>query len=266
MRASARSCRRGACTGRRRDCGRRASGAGRRGRSGSARGQRVGCGTPEHLGGRLAHRRRTPGGRCPVPPGATQHPGLDDEAGDLGRGSARTGPDHRYETILYGGPTTRRNGRALTGPLYLRRGGDPVLSTPAYSAAHLDGIGGHLPRLARHLSGIRIRSVRGPIVADGTVFDRRRTGPKWRARTTGSSPPRCRGSPPTRATPATGSPANRWRPSARRAPERERRSGRRVSATAVGSSWVAPPKARGICLTRRWDGHPLPRFAESSGS
>lgn len=56
-----------------------------------------------------------------------------------------------------------------------------MLSTPAYSAAHLDGIDGHLPRLARHLSGIRIRSVHGPIVADGTVFDRRRTGPKWRA-------------------------------------------------------------------------------------
>ncbi len=90
------------------------------------------------------------------------------------------GPRHRYETVLYGGPTTRRNGRVLTGPLYLRGSGDPVLSTRAYANAHLDGLGGHLPRLARHLRSVGIRQVRGPIVADGTIFDLRRTGPKWR--------------------------------------------------------------------------------------
>ena len=45
---------------------------------------------------------------------------------------------------------------------------------------HLDGVGGHLPRIARNLSAVGIRAVRGPIVADGTVFDRRRTGLKWR--------------------------------------------------------------------------------------
>lgn len=91
------------------------------------------------------------------------------------------GPDHRFTTRLLAGPGTRRAGRTLHGPLYLRGAGDPLLSTRAYAARHLAGRGTALARLAVPLRRSGVRLVRGPIVADEGLFDRRRRGPGWPA-------------------------------------------------------------------------------------
>ncbi len=90
------------------------------------------------------------------------------------------GPGHRFTTSVYAGPATIRRGGAVIGPVYLRGGGDPVLSTTAYARANFDGRGARLDDLGRALRRAGVRRIDGPIVADGGVFDSRRTGPRWR--------------------------------------------------------------------------------------
>jgi serine-type D-Ala-D-Ala carboxypeptidase/endopeptidase (penicillin-binding protein 4) len=99
------------------------------------------------------------------------------------------GPDFRFETRLYAGPHTRRHGRVLVGPVYLKGYGDPSLSTPAFARVALGGRGGNLGQLAGALHRQGIRLVRGPIVADESFFDSQRTGPLWKASYTGECPP-----------------------------------------------------------------------------
>lgn len=90
------------------------------------------------------------------------------------------GPGHRFTTSVHAGPATIRRGGTVTGPVYLRGGGDPVLSTTAYARANFDGRGARLDDLGRALKRAGVRRIDGPIVADGGVFDARRTGPRWR--------------------------------------------------------------------------------------
>ena len=89
------------------------------------------------------------------------------------------GEDFRFSTRLYTTAGARLSGGVLRGPLYLQGGGDPLLSTRAYATRHLGGRGANLPRLVRPLKRRGIRTVRGPIVADESVFDRRRIGRHW---------------------------------------------------------------------------------------
>lgn len=89
------------------------------------------------------------------------------------------GPTHRFTTRLMAGPATRRHGRTLRGPLYLQGGGDPLLATRSYAADWLPAGATALADLVAPLRRRGVRLVRGPIVADETLFDARRLGPGW---------------------------------------------------------------------------------------
>lgn len=99
------------------------------------------------------------------------------------------GPDFRFTTRLYASADAVQQGSVLTGTLYLRGGGDPLLSTIPYSRRYLDGRGGTLGDLTGALARDRVRTVKGAIVADGTVFDSRRTGLQWRSYYSAYAPP-----------------------------------------------------------------------------
>ena len=89
------------------------------------------------------------------------------------------GPSFRFQTHLSAPTTSVQRGRVLTGPVFLRGSGDPVLATRAYGNRYLPGRATRLAALARPLRARGIRLVRGPIVADERLFDSRRTGPGW---------------------------------------------------------------------------------------
>ncbi len=99
------------------------------------------------------------------------------------------GPDFRFTTRLMMSPSATRRGPVLRGTLYLRGGGDPLLSTRIYAGRYLAGRGGHLGDLAAALRRTGVREVRGPIVADASVFDARRTGLQWRSYYSAYAPP-----------------------------------------------------------------------------
>jgi D-alanyl-D-alanine carboxypeptidase/D-alanyl-D-alanine-endopeptidase (penicillin-binding protein 4) len=99
------------------------------------------------------------------------------------------GPDFRFPTRIYTSAGARLEGGTLRGPLYMQGGGDPVLATGAYARAELGGRATLLATLARPLKKRGIRRVAGPIVADESIFDRRRTGRGWLAYYTLYSPP-----------------------------------------------------------------------------
>ena len=67
----------------------------------------------------------------------------------------------------------------LKGRVYLRGAGDPVLSTRSYGSAYLRGRATPAHGLGTGLKATGIRLVRGPIVADESLFDRKRLGPGW---------------------------------------------------------------------------------------
>ena len=91
------------------------------------------------------------------------------------------GTEFRFETRLATVPAAGApgGGRVLRGPLYLKGFGDPVLATGAFARRYLGGRAATLTDLARQLNADGVREVRGPIVADDTFFDRRRTGNGW---------------------------------------------------------------------------------------
>ncbi len=89
------------------------------------------------------------------------------------------GPGFRFQTHLYAPTTSVQRGRVLTGPVYLRGSGDPVLATRAYGNRYLPGRATRLATLARQVHARGIRVVRGAIVADERLFDSRRLGPGW---------------------------------------------------------------------------------------
>jgi serine-type D-Ala-D-Ala carboxypeptidase/endopeptidase (penicillin-binding protein 4) len=89
------------------------------------------------------------------------------------------GPTFRFQTHLYAPTTSVQRGKVLTGPVFLRGSGDPVLATRAYGNRYLPGRATRLSALARPLHAKGIRLVRGPIVADEHLFDSRRMGPGW---------------------------------------------------------------------------------------
>lgn len=99
------------------------------------------------------------------------------------------GPSHRFETRLYGGANTVLEGKVLRGPVYVVGGGDPMLATPDYSRAALEGRGSRIADLVRPLRTQGVRLVRGPVVADETLFDGLRTGPQWKPDYVSECPP-----------------------------------------------------------------------------
>lgn len=99
------------------------------------------------------------------------------------------GPEFRFETRLYAGVKAFRRGRVLHGPIYILGSGDPVLATADYSRTFLSGRGSSLGKLVRPLRDEGIRLVRGPVVADESLFDEERTGPRWRTSYTSECSP-----------------------------------------------------------------------------
>jgi D-alanyl-D-alanine carboxypeptidase/D-alanyl-D-alanine-endopeptidase (penicillin-binding protein 4) len=91
------------------------------------------------------------------------------------------GPRHRFQTTVLAAPDAERRGSTLRGRVYLRGGGDPVLSTTGFARANFNGLGANLDDLARKLRKRGIRRISGPIVGDGTAFDAKRVGPRWRS-------------------------------------------------------------------------------------
>jgi D-alanyl-D-alanine carboxypeptidase/D-alanyl-D-alanine-endopeptidase (penicillin-binding protein 4) len=89
------------------------------------------------------------------------------------------GPRHRFTTSLLADPSAVRTGKVLRGALYLRGSGDPVLSTRSYGSAWLRGRATPLTPLGTGMRAAGIRLVRGSIVADEGLFDRKRLGPGW---------------------------------------------------------------------------------------
>jgi len=99
------------------------------------------------------------------------------------------GSDFRFSTRVYTNTGASLRGGVLRGPVYLQGSGDPLLATGRYSKTHLGGRGTTVVKLARPLRRHGIRRIKGPIVADETVFDRRRTGLRWLSHYTLYSPP-----------------------------------------------------------------------------
>lgn len=99
------------------------------------------------------------------------------------------GPDFRFETRLYAGANAFRRGRVLNGPIYILGSGDPVLATADYSRTYLGGRGSSLAKLVKPLQADGIRLVKGPVVADESLFDEQRTGPLWKASYTSECSP-----------------------------------------------------------------------------
>ncbi len=89
------------------------------------------------------------------------------------------GPGYRFRTTLFAAPTAVRTGKVLRGAVYLRGAGDPVLATRYYGAAYLRGRATPLSAIGTGLKARGVRLVRGAIVADESLFDRRRLGPGW---------------------------------------------------------------------------------------
>ena len=91
-------------------------------------------------------------------------------------------PNFRFETRVYAGVNATQTGAVLSGPIYLKGFGDPTLSTPQYARRYLHGYGGNLGKLATPLRAAGVRTIRGPLVVDETIFDTIRRGPTWPAR------------------------------------------------------------------------------------
>lgn len=92
------------------------------------------------------------------------------------------GPEFRFETRVYAAASATQDGGTLTGPVYLKGYGDPLLATPAYARKHLKGYGGNIVKLANQLRRQGITKIAGPIVVDETFLDPMRRGPTWPAR------------------------------------------------------------------------------------
>jgi serine-type D-Ala-D-Ala carboxypeptidase/endopeptidase (penicillin-binding protein 4) len=96
------------------------------------------------------------------------------------------GPDFHFTTTAQ--TSARASGGVLMGPLYLVGGGDPLLSTPDFSAWQE----GHRPEflppaphtdltaLARAINAAGIAHVTGPIVGDASFFDAESVNPSWK--------------------------------------------------------------------------------------
>jgi D-alanyl-D-alanine carboxypeptidase/D-alanyl-D-alanine-endopeptidase (penicillin-binding protein 4) len=86
---------------------------------------------------------------------------------------ARLGQRARIATRVVSDGALGEDG-VLRGSLYLKGGGDPALGTPAFYDRFLGGLGTDLFALKRQLRAAGLRSVRGRLYGDDTVFDRLR--------------------------------------------------------------------------------------------
>ena len=88
----------------------------------------------------------------------------------------RLGPETRIPTKVEATGSVEGRG-VLDGSLYLVGGGDPALGTPSFYDRLLGGLGTNLLALKGQIRAAGIRSVRGRLYADDTIFDRLRGVP-----------------------------------------------------------------------------------------
>ncbi len=89
------------------------------------------------------------------------------------------GPAFRFRTELFAAPDARLHNGTLTGKVYLKGAGDPLLATRAYSRDYLSGVSTPISQMAREARQLGIRRIVGPVIADEHLFDSRRTAPTW---------------------------------------------------------------------------------------
>lgn len=82
------------------------------------------------------------------------------------------GANHRFATRIYASGNLDRRG-VLHGNLYLKGAGDPALGSPAFYN-RFTGIGTNMFALANQVKRSGIKRVTGRLLADDTIFDRRR--------------------------------------------------------------------------------------------
>jgi D-alanyl-D-alanine carboxypeptidase/D-alanyl-D-alanine-endopeptidase (penicillin-binding protein 4) len=87
---------------------------------------------------------------------------------------ARFGPAATLTTSLQSASTVALG--TLTGPLYLRGGGDPTFGSAAFDAQAY-GMGATVEKLVAQLKATGVQRITGPIVADGSYFDDRQGTP-----------------------------------------------------------------------------------------
>jgi serine-type D-Ala-D-Ala carboxypeptidase/endopeptidase (penicillin-binding protein 4) len=92
------------------------------------------------------------------------------------------GDGFRFTTTLATTQRARVSGGTLRGPVFVLGSGDPLLATRAYAARYLPGRATPMLDLVRPVSGEGIRRIAGPIVADESLFDTMRSGPRWPGR------------------------------------------------------------------------------------
>jgi D-alanyl-D-alanine carboxypeptidase/D-alanyl-D-alanine-endopeptidase (penicillin-binding protein 4) len=94
------------------------------------------------------------------------------------------GADHRFRTSVVGAAP---KGGTVNGDLHLVGGGDPVLSTKAFTAHYPDqpAVGTSLEKLADAVVASGVHHVTGRILGDESRYDTLRTVPTWPARFAG---------------------------------------------------------------------------------
>lgn len=89
------------------------------------------------------------------------------------------GPSFRFTTRLLAAPDAVTAGTTLTGRVYLKGAGDPLLATRSYARRYLSGKATVLTDLVRPVRARGVRLVKGPLIADEHLFDAKRMGPGW---------------------------------------------------------------------------------------
>ncbi len=114
------------------------------------------------------------------------------------------GADHRFRTSVVGAAP---KGGTVNGDLHLVGGGDPVLSTKAFTAHYPDqpAVGTSLEKLADAVVASGVHHVTGRILGDESRYDTLRTVPTWPDALRRAAPDRarCRRSRSTTASPAS---------------------------------------------------------------
>ena len=89
------------------------------------------------------------------------------------------GPTFRFKTDLVAGRDARLSAGTLTGKVYLKGAGDPLLATGGYGRNYLSGTYTPISDIAKGARTLGIRRIRGSVIADEHLFDTRRTPPGW---------------------------------------------------------------------------------------
>jgi D-alanyl-D-alanine carboxypeptidase/D-alanyl-D-alanine-endopeptidase (penicillin-binding protein 4) len=84
------------------------------------------------------------------------------------------GSNHRFETAVYG--VGRLSHGVFSGQLYLKGGGDPSFGDSHFNATHY-GTGANVQTLVRSLRAAGVRTIRGSIIGDASIFDADGGGP-----------------------------------------------------------------------------------------